>query len=48
MGYFDKKEVSLGFLSGPKVLGKEHCHTHALGKMEPDVFTIFLNPEMIY
>lgn len=48
MGYFEEKVVSLGFLSEPKVLGKGVCHAHALGKTEPDVFIIFLNPEVIY
>lgn len=48
MGYFDKKVVSLGFRSRPKVLGRGECHTHALSKMGPDVFIILLNSEMIY
>lgn len=41
MGYFDNKIASLGFLLGPRALGKGECHTHALGKMESDLVCLF-------
>lgn len=40
MDYFDKKVVSLSFVDGPKALGKGECHTHALGKLEPDLMCL--------